>query len=155
MKRLTHLLPAALLAALPALARAATDLEAVVVPIAVTGTVFGFTAVIVGLVAYTRHRTQRLRHETIRLAIEKGQALPPDLLDAARPPGDRSAERDLRRGLVLVAVGLGIGLYLALAPFSGGGHNWSVGFIPGLIGVAYLVAYAVGRRPSAPPPGKE
>ncbi len=154
MKRLARLLPATLLAALPALARAG-DLEAVLVPIGVTGTVFGFTAVIVGLVAYARHRTQRLRHETIRLAIEKGQALPPDLLDAARPPGDRSAERDLRRGLVLVAVGLGVGLFLALAPFSGADQNWSIGFIPGLIGVAYLVAYAIGRRPSAPPPGKE
>lgn len=150
-----RLLPAALLAVLPALARASNDLEAVVVPIGVTGVVFGFTAVIVGLVAYSRHRNQRLRHETIRLALEKGQPLPSDLLDPAPGDGRRPADRDLRRGLVLVAVGLGLCLYLGLAGFPGGSRNWAVGFIPGLIGVAYLVTYAVGRRQDAPPPARE
>lgn len=153
-----HLLPAVLLATLPAAAWAETGLEEIIVPIGITGVVFGFTAVIVAVVAYARHRAQQLRHETIRLALEKGQPLPPDLLDPASlpdgRPGHHSPERDLRRGLVLVALGIGVCLYVGLARFPGTGHNWSVGLIPGLIGVAYLVAWAVGRRPNAPPPGR-
>jgi hypothetical protein len=158
-----RLLPAALFSLLPALARADSDLAELIVPIGIVGTVFGFTAIIVAVVAYARHRSNQLRHETIRLAIEKGQPLPPDLLDAPSvrdsydARGRNTPERDLRRGLVLLALGIGLCLYLGVGNFTGSGHHWAVGFIPGLIGAAYLVAYAVGRGrgPSAPPPARE
>lgn len=143
-------LPTALLAVLPALARA----DEMIAPIGVSGVVFGFTAIIVGIVAYGRYRSQRLRHETIRMALEKGQLLPPDLLDRAASSryARNSPERDLRRGLVLLAVGLGSSLCLRFSETFGQESSWAVGFIPGLIGVAYLVAYALGRGGSTPKP---
>jgi len=147
--------PAALLLALvPTLARAG-DLEEVVTPIVVTGIVFGFSALMIAIVGFTRHRNQRLRHETIRLALEKGQPLPPDLLDA-RPRRD-PAFRDLRRGLVLLAVGLGIGLFLFVSPPTGGPERtWAVGFVPGLMGVSFLAAHWLAqRRDGAARPGRE
>ncbi|HET6437450.1 MAG TPA: DUF6249 domain-containing protein [Anaeromyxobacter sp.] len=138
--------PLALLLALaPGLARADIDLENVLVPISVVGIVFGFTALMVGIVFYAVHRNSRLRHETIRIALEKGQPLPPNLLD---PPSRRRdpVQKDLRSGLLLVAIGLGVGLFLLLAPFGEGQRAWAVGFIPLLMGFAYLAAYAVARR---------
>ncbi len=137
--------PALLLALAPALARAAgTDLTEIVTPIGVTGTVFGFTAVMIAIIAYGRFRTQKLRHETIRLAIEKGQALPGDVLDPVRRRDPRTA--DLRRGLLLLALGLGIGLYLFFSsPPGAPEHTWAVGFVPGLMGIAYLISHAVAQ----------
>jgi hypothetical protein len=147
---MTRFTPAVLAALLPAVARAASstdDLAEILVPIGVVGTIFGFTAVMIGIVAYARHRNGRLRHETIRLAIEKGQPLPPELLDPMirRDP----ALRDLRRGLLLLAVGLGACLYLGLSPLPGVHREWAAGFIPGLMGLAYLATWAIGRRTPA------
>lgn len=145
---MNRLAPAFLLALAPGLARAAeANLTAILVPIAVIGITFGFTALTVGILAYRRYRSDTLRHETIRLALEKGQPLPPGLLDpvAVRDPG----ARDLRRGLVLLAIGLGLGLFLYFAPAPGTHpHTWSIGFIPGLMGLAYLLAYAFAGRPA-------
>lgn len=85
----------AVLLALPAAARA-TDFADAIIPIGVVGTIFGFTAVTVGLVSYWTYRARRLHHETIRLAMERGQPLPAALsTDAERT----SPPRDLRRGL--------------------------------------------------------
>ncbi len=137
--------PFLLLALAPALARASdSDLTEVVTPIAIVGTVFGFTALMIAIVAYGRFRNQRLRHETIRLAIEKGQPLPADVLDPVRRRDPRTA--DLRRGLVLLALGLGAGLFLYFAnPPGAPEHTRAVGFVPGLMGVAYLVSHALAR----------
>jgi hypothetical protein len=135
--------PALLLALAPALARA-DSLENVLVPLGVVGTVFGFSAVMIGIFAYSIYRSRRLRHETIRLAIEKGQPLPPGLLD---PVNQRDPLlRDLRRGLILLAAGIGVGLFLGLSSVTGQRGDWAVGFIPGLMGLAYLATYAITRR---------
>jgi uncharacterized membrane protein HdeD (DUF308 family) len=139
-----RLAPAVLLSLVPCLARAG-DLTETVVPIAVVGTIFGFSALMVGIVSYSRHRNQRLRHETIRVALEKGQPLPPGLLDAgaAREP----AFRDLRRGLVMLAVGLGAGLFLFFSRIPGTPERaWAVGFVPALMGIAYLISHLVAGR---------
>ena len=135
--------PTLLLALAPALARADT-LENVVVPLGVVGIVFGFSALMFGIIAYSIFRSRRLRHETIRLAIEKGQPLPPELLD---PVDRRDPElRDLRRGLVLLGIGVGMGLFLGFSSVTGQRGDWAVGFIPGFMGLAYLASYAVSRR---------
>jgi hypothetical protein len=144
---MTRLAPAALLALLPGLARAASaadGLAEILVPIGVVGTIFGFAAVMIGIVAYGRHRNQRLRHETIRLALEKGQPLPAEILD----PTDRRdpSLRDLRRGLLLLAVGAGACLYLGLSSIAEVHREWPAGLIPGLMGLAYLATWTVARR---------
>ncbi len=142
---MNRLAPAALLALAPVLARAADpDLTEIITPIGIVGTIFGFTAVIIGIVAYGRYRSQLLRHQTIRLAIEKGQALPGEVLDPVRRRDPRAG--DLRRGLLLLAIGLGAGLAFYFSnPPGAPEHTWAVGFIPGLMGVAYLVSHAVTR----------
>jgi hypothetical protein len=94
-----------------------------------SGIIFG------GLGMYFHHRRQALWHETARIALEKGQPLPP-LQDGPTDKPDDHKNNDFRGGLVLVAVGAG--LYLFLNAFLG--HAFGlVGAIPGFIGVALLL----------------
>jgi hypothetical protein len=101
------------------------------VPIALFAAIFGFAM----LVVFFKLRQSRMLHETLRLTIEKGQPIPPDLLrlGASNP----SSNRDLRYGLVCIALGLG------LAGYGYGSQEapWTVGLIPFLIGVAFLITW--------------
>jgi len=99
--------------------------------------VFGFSALIVATVFYGLHRSEKLRHETIRAALEKGQPLPPELLD--RP---KSRRTDLQRGIILIALGVGISVFLLIE----GESSWGAGLIPAALGGGMLVAHLVSRR---------
>ena len=97
--------------------------------------IFAFIIVLGAIKQYFRWKRTKLWHETARIALEKGQPLPKDS-DCAwdrrstrnRPWG---AGRDLRRGLVLIAISAG--LYLGLP----GNNAWAA--IPGFIGIAFLI----------------
>ncbi len=103
---------------------------------------------------YFKHQREREWHETARLAMEKGQPVPPPpshkvygsgvILkrdpNAPAPPPDDISQHDVRGGLVLV--GTGIGLWLMLGALDE--RLRFIGAIPGFIGVALLL-YAAGR----------
>lgn len=127
--------------------------------IPIVGTVFFWTflAAVILVPIYLRHRDRSQMQETLRTALEKGQTLPTELVTAlqnsvsARTMPTR--EGDLRRAIVLIAVGLGLcglgyGLWYGLmtvddtAAYVTGGSTAGVGAIPGLIGVAYLILWA-------------
>jgi len=93
--------------------------------------------VIVVSALYFHNRRRELWHQTARLALEKGQPLPilPDD-DTPRSADSGSAANDIRAGLVLIAVG--VGLYLFLGNFISRALGY-VGAIPGFIGVALLL----------------
>src|SRR2546423_2144 len=103
--------------------------------IAVTSIVasFGLPLAIIAIILYYKHRKLRLTHETIARLAEKGLPVPPELL---RPPGRTYA--GLRGGLVLVGLGLALALF-----FTQVRGPWSIGLIPGLIGVALIVSWAI------------
>src|SRR3954462_11582763 len=109
--------------------------ETVVAVMGIVAT-FGLPLLIVAVILYYKHRRLRLTPETIKLLAEKGQPVPPELL---RPPGQPHA--GLRGGLVLV--GLGLALMVFFAQIHG---PWSIGLIPGLIGAALLIAWAIESR---------
>lgn len=82
-------------------------------------------------------RRQELWHETARVALEKGQSLPPLPADM-RHEKHPEQNNDFRTGLILVATGAG--LYLFFTTFL---HPLRfVAAIPGFIGAA-LVLYAI------------
>lgn len=127
----------------------------------VVGVAFwAFLAAIIIVPKVLKYREQARMHETLRLAYEKGQPVPPELIDAMRTSAplriESTPERDLRRAIVLIAVGLGLcalgyGLWYGLmsvddtAAYVTGGSVAGAGAIPGLIGVAYLILW-VSRR---------
>jgi hypothetical protein len=114
--------------------------------------VFGCPVAMVGLVAYFRARKQKQLHETLRVMIEKGVPIPPELLrppvtpgevpEAQKPEDPRAA---LRQGLFLIAVGLGVGLWLWIKS----SNSWGLGFIPLLIGVSFLAEWRIERTDSS------
>jgi uncharacterized membrane protein HdeD (DUF308 family) len=105
---------------------------------------FFMAVAIVAVVGYFRNQEQQRRAELIKLALEKGQPLPPALLEAPRFPGS-----DLARGIKTIFVGLGLGVFLwMLKPDR---SIWAVGLLVGFIGVGQLVAHAVTRNKDASP----
>jgi hypothetical protein len=125
----------------------------IIIPLA--GMLFGGAMAFLGM--YFSHQRQRLWHETARAALEKGQPLPPYGPDPSRSDSaDRNGEsnHDLRGGLVMIAVGVGIYFFLGAVADS---RVANLGAIPGLIGVALILHWLITRmirrkNPGVPPP---
>jgi hypothetical protein len=96
---------------------------------------FALPLLLVTLILFYKHRRLRLTHETIARLAEKGLPVPPELL---APP--RRSHAGLRGGLVLVALGVALAIFLYQV-----GAPWSLAFIPGLMGVALLIAWRIER----------
>ncbi len=126
------------------------DIPAFVVPIvAITLlTVFGAPVLIVGLIMYFSFSRQRALHRTVRMMVEKGQPVPEALLN---PPPAQRQRSDLRRGVVLSMIGIGLMAFLAAAGDWEGGA-WTLGLIPFLIGVGYLLVWKLDTKKDNPPP---
>src|SRR4051812_11167132 len=97
------------------------DIPAAVLPIVALSllAVFGTPVLIVALIMYFGFSKSRARHRTIRMLVEKGQPVPPELL---APPTPAVRQRsDMRRGVVLMMVGLGLMVFLgAVNDWEGG-----------------------------------
>lgn len=116
-------------------------------------TVFGAPVLIVAVIMYFGFSRNRMMHKTIRMMVEKGQPVPPALL---APPAPAQRQRsDLRRGVVLGMIGIGLILFFgAVNGWEGG--SWAIGVIPALIGAGYLLVWKLEGgtkpKPDNPPP---
>ncbi len=100
-------------------------------------TLFGAPVLIVAVIMYFGFSKNRMMHRTVRMMVEKGQPVPEALLN---PPPAVRKRSDMRRGVVLVMIGLGLMIFLA-AVNEGEGGAWAVGVIPFLIGAGYLLVW--------------
>jgi hypothetical protein len=114
----------------------------------VFSTLFGAPIMIVVAIMFFSYLKSRSLHRTVKLMVEKGQEVPAALF--APPPVVR-ARSDMRRGVVLVMVGIGVMIFFGAASDWDGGA-WALGMIPFLIGAAYLVVWKLeGRKDKVPP----
>ena len=82
---------------------------------------------------YFSHHQKKMLHETTRLALERGQPLSPELIATLRNESrcSRGGRNDIRKGLILMAVGAGLILFMSRIA----DELRFVGAIPGFIGV--------------------
>jgi len=116
--------------------------EGILIPIVM----FISIAVVFSLWFYFRHKARVATQQTFRLALEKGSELTPEFVKQLSEP-EPSKDRDLRRGLIWVALGLAtaiLGVAInepdAIGPLLG-----SAAF-PALVGVAYLIMWRYEAR---------
>jgi len=116
--------------------------EETIVPIAV------FIAIVltVFVVMYFKAKSRSGVQKTIRLALEKGNDLTPELLDRLAAPRQNQSS-DLRRGIISLSIGIGFMLFGyilgeedAIRPMLG------IGMFPVIIGVAYLILWKTSDR---------
>jgi hypothetical protein len=111
--------------------------------------IFGAPVLIVMVIGIFALIGNRMRQRTIRMMVEKGQPVPAELL----APEVRRVRRrsDVRRGVVWTMVGLGLMIFLgAVNDWEGG--VWSIGLIPFLIGLGYLLIWKLDDKKGIPPP---
>ncbi|MFL6541507.1 MAG: DUF6249 domain-containing protein [Chthoniobacterales bacterium] len=125
------------------------DLGALVaIPIVaiIFGTLFFAPVMIVAAILFFNFLRQRSLHRTVRMMVEKGQPVPPALFSA--PPVVR-ARSDMRRGVVLTMIGIGLMMFFgAVSGWDGG--VWTLGLIPFLMGAGYLTVWKLeGHKANA------
>ena len=121
---------------------------ALLIPIVVPTVTMLVIGGIIALITYFRFRRRREVQETIRIAIEKGQELPTEFLETISSPKNRpKKDQDLRRGVVLTAVGLGIGAFgFLVGEDDAVGPLMGIGSIPLLIGLALTALWILRTR---------
>jgi hypothetical protein len=114
--------------------------------------IFGSIPAIFIARSFFRSRERIAMQETIRAAIEKGQPLPTEMIDAISRDVRTapSAARDLRAGIVWLGIAAGlVGLAYAFGYSADAADAfWPfIGFacIPGFVGIAYLIVAAFNR----------
>jgi uncharacterized membrane protein len=122
------------------------------IPVVAIVAFFGTIVAIFFGPSYLKSRERRETQETVRRAIDKGQDLPAEVLDALTRDVTKnlpSRTRDIRRGIIWLAVGIGIAAFGLINDMSWNGDNdWGghvgdgmlgIAAIPITIGLAFLV----------------
>ena len=95
---------------------------------------------VVAIALYYRYRRDAGRLEVARFLAEKDKAIP-ERLFGPEPVASKPAS-DLKRGFILVAAGVGLSI---AAEVAGVRQAVGFGFIPGLIGLAYIAVWRIQR----------
>jgi hypothetical protein len=118
-------------------------------PVFIVFTIFAsIVAVVVGP-SYLKSRERREMQLTVRHAVDNGQTLPPELIDAMTKDVQKnlpSRTKDIRKGVLSLAGGVGVaGFALAVSSaereWGGNGMEALLGLacIPAAIGIAFII----------------
>lgn len=110
---------------------------------------FASVALIFFIALYFRHRGREVMQKTVRLALERGTELTPELISRLGAPAEPSKNRDLRAGLIWMALALALTLCGWAVPDPSGeafrGCLAGAAF-PFAIGLAYLIMWRYAAR---------
>jgi hypothetical protein len=105
---------------------------------------FAMIVAIVCVPLYLKSKERLEMQATLRLAIEKGQPVPQEVIEAltrnVKTPPTRL--RDLRTGVIWLAIGVGVALATYFGGFIHGDRDFDgfgIACIPAVIGVAFIV----------------
>ncbi len=116
---------------------------------------FVFLGAVILVPGYLKSKDRERLHQTLRIAYEKGQPVPPELIQAlqsgnlATKDVNRS-DKDLRAAVVLIGLSLGlVGMSFALGQLEGGEARYGLlaaAAIPGAIGLGFLILWYFNRN---------
>ncbi len=97
---------------------------------------------IIWFLSIERRKRNKLQAELYTKALEKGQELPANFF--VQPKKKKNA---LNVGIICIAVGIGISLFIYIAADGPEKiQGASLGIIPFFIGLAYLLIYFIGKK---------
>ena len=113
---------------------------------------FIMVAAIVIVPGWLRSQERSRLHDTLKASIDRGQPIPPEVIEAItsdvkvkRPP---SPDRDLRVGIIWLGVGIGLaamGLALGFEEPDATYPMLGLAAFPGFIGLAFIAIFFLGR----------
>lgn len=107
-------------------------------PIIIAAGIAGL-ALVLAMAVFAGSRLRIEQQRTLQKLLDRGE----DVETAARTAGiPGRAQRDLRRGVVLVAIGLA----WSVATFMIGGIAWRLGAAPVVLGLFFLVLWKLDER---------
>ena len=111
---------------------------------------FALIAAIIIVPRYLKSQERIKLQETLRASIDKGAALPPEVIEALTSDAKRPAspQRDLRSGIVWLAVAAGfvaLGFAISFDEPDAFYPLLGVAAFPGLVGLALIALSFVGR----------
>jgi hypothetical protein len=101
--------------------------------------------------AYLRSKERQKMADALRLAIEKGQTLPADIMETMNVTVAKSApspQRDLRVGIIWMGVAVGLAAFGIALGFEEPEATFplvAIAAFPGFIGLAFLVLGLINR----------
>ena len=117
--------------------------------LAIIGIFGSFTAIMI-VPRYLKSIERQKLQDTIRLAIEKGQPLPLEVIEAVTHDVKvRSAAHDLRTGIIWLGMAAGLATLAVIA-----GREWTdalypllgIAAFPGFVGLAFLILALVSGK---------
>ncbi|MBI1406093.1 MAG: hypothetical protein GC145_08210 [Caulobacter sp.] len=105
---------------------------------------FAMIAAIVIVPSYLKSQERREMQATLRSAIDKGQPVPQEMIEAMTKPvkSQPTALNDIRTGVIWVAIGAGLGLFGFMVSYESADAYYpliGIAGIPVIIGLAYIV----------------
>jgi hypothetical protein len=112
---------------------------------------FGFLAAIILVPTILKYRDRGRMHETLRAAFERGQPIPPEIIQALQTDVKpaRRPDVDLRWAVILIGLAFGlVAMSFTLAHFDEDAMYGTMAgaAIPGFIGLGFLVLWFFGRN---------
>jgi hypothetical protein len=108
--------------------------------------VFGSMTIVSFFILYFSYRKRRDMLDTVRTAIQSGQTLPASFLEALDSKSKPRPDSDLRKAVLLIALGLSGMTVLATLANQQAGRAWSIGLVPTLLGIGYLFLWKQSQK---------
>ncbi len=114
--------------------------------IIVPGIVFGTMGGIAFLILYFSYRKRRDLLNLVQDAIRSGHTLPNSFLESLENKKKPTADSDLRKAVLLMAVGPSASVILLILADDAQKGAASIGILPTLLGLAYLFLYKSSKK---------